>query len=274
MKNIAKLYLDIIGLRIFRPVHILRCVNVAKLFIAVILLVVSASILTAETEDALTIIRKMEEMHNIGSSKTELTMIVYPDVYNKDDNRQFKVLSYSKGEEDSYMVFLSPKTIKGLCILSKGGDQWVFFPSTGRVRKIAGKSKKKSVQGVGGDFTYEDLGGGNFEEKYSFTMLESPKDKWVIQGDPKEEDSSYTKIILYVDKKTHLMDKVEYYTGDEGHYKDLIMKEVKKIGGRLMPTRIIMANLSKESMTVIITHKAEYDVDIKDKYFDPARFYK
>jgi hypothetical protein len=201
-------------------------------------------------------------------------MIVYPDVYDKDDNRQFKVLSYSDDDDDSYMVFLSPKTIKGLSILSKGDEQWVFFPSTGRVRKIAGQSRNRSVQGVGGDFTYEDLGGGNFEEKYTFTMLEDKKDMWVIQGDPKDADSSYTKIIIYVDKETYLMDKVKYYTEDEGHYKDLIMKEVKKIGGRLMPTQIIMANLYKESMTVVITHTAEYDIDVDSKYFDPARFYK
>ncbi|MBN2536346.1 MAG: outer membrane lipoprotein-sorting protein [Spirochaetales bacterium] len=245
-----------------------------KMIIITILVVICVSFLGAETEDALSIIRKMEEMHSTDSSKAELTMIVYPDVYNKDDNRQFKVLSYGKGEEDSYMVFLSPKTIKGLCILSRGDDQWVFFPSTGRVRKIAGQSRKKSVQGVGGDFTYEDLGSGKYEEKYTFTMLESSKDQWVIQGNPKAADSSYTKIIIYVNKETYLTDKIEYYTEEEGHYKDLIMKEVKKIGGRLMPSRIIMANLYKESMTVILTLNAEYDIEIDDKYFDPARFYK
>ena len=247
--------------------------RIITILIPLFFLVVCVPIILAD-EDALSIIRKMEEMNKTGSSKTEISMIIYPDVYNKDDYRLSKVLSYSRSDEDSYMIFLTPKTIKGLSILSKGGEQWVFFPSTGRVRKIAGKSKKKSVQGVGGDFTYEDLGGGNFEEKYSFTLLESPKDSWVIQGDPKEKDSSYLKIILYVNKEEYLMEKVEYYTEEEGHYKDLIMKEFKMIGGRLMPSKIIMANLYKESMTVIITHAAEYDIEIDEKYFDPARFYK
>ncbi|MBN2443925.1 MAG: outer membrane lipoprotein-sorting protein [Spirochaetales bacterium] len=248
---------------------------IVKILITVALLVIfTMPLLFSEEEDALSIIRKMEEMNQTKSSKTEISMLIYPDVYNKDDYRQLKVLSYSKGDEDSCMVFLSPKTIKGLSILSKGGEQWVFFPSTGRVRKIAGQSKNKSVQGVGGDFTYEDLGGGNLHEKYTFTITESTKDNWVIQGNPKDKDSSYTKIIVIVNKENYLMEKVEYYTEEDGHSKDLIMKEYKMIGGRLMPSKMIMANLSKESMTVIITHAAEYDIEIDEKYFNPTRFYK
>ena len=244
-----------------------------NLMLIIFILVTHASILMAE-ETALSIIKKMEEMNQTDSSKTEMSMLIYPDVYDKDDYRLMKVLSYSRGEDNSYMVFLSPKTIKGLSILSKGGEQWVYFPSTGRVRKIAGQSKKKSVKGVGGDFTYEDMGGGSFEEDYTFTLNKTGDTQWVIEGLPKDEDSSYTKIIVYVNKKDYLMDKVEYYTEDEGHYKDLIMKDYKKMNGKLMPSKIIMANLSKESMTVIITHTAEYDVDIDDKYFNPTRFYK
>lgn len=247
---------------------------ISRIVILIILTGFCASLLASEEEDALSIIKKMEEMNQTDSSKTELSMIIYPDVYNKDDYRQMKVLSYGRGDEDSYMVFLSPKTIKGLSILSKGGEQWVYFPSTGRVRKIAGKSKKKSVQGVGGDFSYEDLGGGDFREQYSLKIAESTKEKWVIEGIPKDEDSSYTKILVHVKKGDYLMDKVEYFTEEEGHYKDLIMKEYKKIGGRLMPSKMIMANLYKESMTVIITHAAEYDIEIDEKYFNPTRFYK
>ncbi|MBN1696577.1 MAG: outer membrane lipoprotein-sorting protein [Spirochaetales bacterium] len=225
-------------------------------------------------EDALAIIRKMEEMHNADSSKTELTMLIYPDVHDKETYRSMKVLSYSKGDEDSYMVFLTPKTIKGLSILSKGGDQWVYFPSTGRVRKIAAKSKGESVKGVGGDFSYEDMGGGKFEEKYGLAVTASYNDKWVIRGIPKDKDSVYSMVVIHVGKKDYLIQKVEYYTEEDGHYKDLIMKEVKKVGDRLMPTQMIMANLVKESMTVIITNAAEYDVPIDDKYFNPNRFYK
>lgn len=246
-----------------------------RFFITILIFLVNISLaFSKEEEDAIAIIRKMEEANTTETSKTELTMLIYNDVYNKEEYRVLKVLSYSQGENNSYMVFLSPKTIKGLSILSKGGDQWIYFPSTGRVRKIAAKSKKKSVQGVGGDFSYEDLGGGNFEEKYTFKILESDSKVWLIEGLPKQEDSVYSRLIITVDKSNYISKHIQYFTLEDGHYKDLIMKEVEEVNGRLMPTKMIMANHQKKSMTVIITNNAEYDIPIDNKYFNPNRFYK
>jgi hypothetical protein len=247
--------------------------NILITGISTMLIAAFASTLYAD-DDALSIIRKMEEMHRTESSRTRMTMLVYPDSNDKDDYRTMKIFSYTKGDDDTYMVFESPQAIKGLCILSKGGDQWVYFPSTGRVRKIAGKSKNATVQGVGGDFTYEDLGGGQFEEKYTFRITSSDTEQWEIEGIPTDADNSYSKVVVTVDRSSYLTRKISYHTTKDGHMKDLVMKDVKEIGGRLMPTTIIMINHVKQSMTVIVTNSAEYDVVIDDRYFNPTRFYK
>ena len=52
------------------------------------------------------------------------------------------------------------------------------------------------------------------------------------------------------------------------------MSEVKTVGGREIPTRIEMRNLESRSKTVVITHSAEDDVPIDEKYFNPTRFYR
>lgn len=226
-------------------------------------------------EDALSIIRKVDEKGSIKTSKSELSMLVYPDAGDDENVRNFRVLSYGKGDADSYMEFLSPRTIKGLKLLSKGGDQWVYFASTGRRRKIASsaKSKKQSVKGVGGDFSYEDLGGGKLEEKYSFEIQKSGKTEWVLKGEPLKEDSVYSEVRIYVDKSGYLISKIEYYTKEEGRYKDLTMDEIKVMSGREIATKMTMMNHDKGSKTVVIIHHAEYDIPIDEKYFNPARFY-
>jgi hypothetical protein len=244
-----------------------------------VLLLTMVFILTAgfsswAEEDALQIIRTVEEKQRTETSKAELSMLVYPDARDESNVREFKVLSYSRGEEDTYMQFIEPRSIKGLSILSKGDDQWVYFSSTGRVRKIAGKSKKQSVRGVGGDFSYEDLSAGNWEEKYDFRVLESDSRQWLLEGTAKKRDSVYSRILVAVDKERYLSTKIEYYTEDEGHYKDLEMSEIKQMGGRDVPTRMVMKNYDKDSMTVIITHAMQHDVPIDGKYFNPTRFYK
>lgn len=227
-------------------------------------------------EDALSIIRKVDEKQWIETSKSELSMLVFPDARDEKTVREFKVLSYGRGTEDSYMEFLSPRAIKGLKLLSKGDDQWIFFASTGRRRKIASssQSKKQSVKGVGGDFSYEDLGSGKLEEKYGFTIIKNTKNRWVLEGKPKKEESVYSRIVVHVDKSNYLVPKIEYYTEEEGHYKDLMMEEMKVISGRETATRMIMINHEKESKTVVILLSAEYNIPINEKYFNPTRFYQ
>jgi hypothetical protein len=245
-----------------------------RIILAAALLLAGVVVLAFADEEALEIIREVERRQGSDTSKAELSMLVYPDAGDSDNVRKFKVISYGRGEEDSYMQFIEPRSIKGLSILGKGGDQWVYFSSTGRVRKIAGKSKKQSVRGVGGDFSYEDLSPGNWEEKYDFRVQKSDSKQWVLEGTAKERDSVYSRLLISIDKQSYLTTKIEYYTEDEGHYKDLEMSEIRRMSGREVPTRMVMRNYEKNSMTVIITHAMQYDVPIDDKYFNPSRFYK
>lgn len=245
-----------------------------KIAVLVTVFILATATLAFAQENALEIIREVERRQSTETSKAELSMLVYPDAGDSGNVREFKVISYGRGEEDSYMQFIEPRSIKGLSILSREGDQWVYFSSTGRVRKIAGKSKEQSVRGVGGDFSYEDLSAGNWEEKYDFRVSSSDSKQWVLEGIHKEKDPVYSRILIAIDKERYLATKIEYYTEEEGHLKDLEMSEIKELGGREVPTRMVMTNYDKNSMTVIITHAMQHDVPIDDKYFNPTRFYK
>jgi len=247
-----------------------------KNILQIILLLTLGIILNSSAlaqEDALIIIRKVDEKAAVKTSISKMSMQIFPYLKDKENYREIKIIAYGQGSDDSYMEFVSPKSIQGLRILSKSGDQWVYFPSTGRVRKIAAKSKKESVQGVGGDLSYEDLGGGTLEEKYNVKILKSEAVQWVLEGIPREP-SIYTKIILFVNKSDYQVPKIEFYTSEDGHYKDLLQSNVKVISGKEMPTVMTMINLKKESKTVVIINEAQYDVPVDEKFFNPMRFYQ
>jgi len=201
-------------------------------------------------------------------------MTTYPDMADEGNKREFTVRGWSRGDDESYMEFVEPKSIKGLRILGKGDDNWVFFPSTGRTRKIAGKSKKDSVQGVGGDFSYEDVGGGSFESKYDFRIIKSDASSWTLEGTAKKKDGVYSKVVVTADKARALPTKIEFYTEEEGHCKDLTMSDFKVMGGRDTAARMTMVNLKKKSKTVVVMKAAEYDIPVDEKYFNPSRFDK
>jgi hypothetical protein len=225
-------------------------------------------------EDALSVIRAIDAKQRSSTSRQEMTMTAYPDSGDEGNKREFTVRGWSRGDDDSYMEFVEPKSIKGLRILGKGGDNWVFFPSTGRTRKIAGTSRKDSVQGVGGDFSYEDVGGGSFESKYDFKMLKSDAATWTLEGTAKKKDGAYSKIVVTADKAKSLPTKIEFYTEEDGHFKDLAMSDFKVLGGRETATRLTMVNLKKKSKTVVVMKAVEYDIRVDEKYFNPSRFDK
>jgi len=242
-------------------------------FIIIILLGLMFCVLVYAGETALEIIKKVDEKQKSKSSSSKMSMIIYPDAESKKNKRLFRIISYSKGEEENYMEFIYPKTIKGLRILSKNDDIWAYFASTGRVRKIAGKSKSKSVGGVGGDFSYEDIGGGKIEEKYNVKIVESDSKKWVIEAIPKKDDISYSKVLFSISKDKYIPLKIKYFKKGKKE-KTLHLKKIKNINGRDTPMEMVMFNHRKDSKTLIIIHKIKYDVDIPDKYFNPTRFYK
>ncbi|NLY91990.1 MAG: outer membrane lipoprotein-sorting protein, partial [Firmicutes bacterium] len=101
----------------------------------------------------------------------------------------------------------------------------------------------------------------------------STDQQWVLAGTPKKE-SSYSKVNLVIDKEKLMILKVEYYKANEGHFKDLIMEEIKVLDGREIATRMTMINYSKNSKTVIVINDAKYNVEIDEKYFNPTRFYR
>lgn len=244
-----------------------------KLFIATCI-GLACSIGAAAEEDALSIIRAIDAKQHSDTARQEMTMTTYPDARDTVNKREFTIKSYSKGDDDSYMEFLEPRTIRGLRILGKGDDNWVFFPSTGRTRKIAGKSKKESVQGVGGDFSYEDIGGGSYESKYDFKLIKSDASSWTLEGTSKKSDSVYTNILLVASKATSLPLKIEFTSREDGYYKDLSFSDVKVMGGRDTATRMTMVNLKKSSKTVVVMKAAEYDVPVDERYFNPSGFDK
>jgi hypothetical protein len=246
----------------------------AKAIVVSAMLCSALCIGAAAQEEALSVIRAIDAKQRSDTGRQEMVMTTYPDARDEGNKREFAIRGYSRGEEESYMEFLEPRGIRGLRILGKGDDNWVFFPSTGRTRKIAGKSKKDSVQGVGGDFSYEDIGGGTLEAKYDFKLIDSDAKTWTLEGRAKKKDAVYSKIVVVADKSLCLPVKMEFTTEEDGHFKDLTMTDFKPMGGRYTATRMTMVNLKKGSKTVVVIKAAEYDIAIDERYFNPSLFSK
>jgi hypothetical protein len=248
--------------------------GIVKVAISVAVIFICFTALLSAAETAEQIMRKVDDNQHAASSIMKMSLQIYPTM-DSSNRRDFLVKSIGRGEEDSYMEFVAPRSIKGLRVLSLEDSIRVYFPSTGRLRRITGKSKGGSVGGVGGDFSYEDMGSGTFSENYtSLQVVSEDSGSWVIKGIPTDRDSSYSQVLFHIDRAKYLPVKIEYFTGDNNHRKSLAFSGFHTFNGNEIATRMTMVNHQKNRKTVIEIHDVAFNIPLEDKYFNPNRFYK
>lgn len=244
-------------------------------FALAVTLIAATIAVAAADEKGQAIVRRIDELERSSASRSVMEMTIRP--ADGSSPRAFSVLSFEKDgpAELSHIEFVAPRSVKGLRILTKGKDSWVFFPSTGRVRKIAGSSRSGSVQGVGGDFSYDDLGGGSWADDYEFTLVSEDADAWNLEGTRKAEDAAYDSVKLRVDKKLELPLLASFAKAKEGgYYKELSFSGHRDFNGRMRAEKMVMTNGKKGSSTIVVLKEAAFDVPLEDKLFDPSRFDK
>jgi predicted RND superfamily exporter protein/outer membrane lipoprotein-sorting protein len=141
-------------------------------------------------------------------------VITEPDGTKKDRALEIR----RKGKEDKQRVLVrmqGPADLKGTALLSvskgKESDQWLYLPSSKQTRRIL--SSKKNSSFMDSELSYEDMGtsaDAQFESKVLKQEDLNGRKFSVVENTPKGE-SSYGKILLWIDLGTYLVGKMEYY---------------------------------------------------------------
>ena len=91
-------------------------------------------------------------------------------------------------------------------------DQWLYLPALKRVKRIS--SRNKSGPFMGSEFAYEDLSSQEVE-KYTYKHLRDESfndmDSFVIERDPADPNSGYTRQVVWIDKAEYRPQKIDYY---------------------------------------------------------------
>jgi hypothetical protein len=119
--------------------------------------------------------------------------------------------------DKSLTIFDEPADVRGTAFLSfthKSGpdDQWLYLPALKRVKRIS--SSNKSGPFMGSEFAYEDLSSQEVE-KYSYKYLRDEAcdgmECFVLERDPVDENSGYTRQVVWIDKQEYRPHKVVFY---------------------------------------------------------------
>ena len=141
-----------------------------------------------------------------------------------------QTLELTEDGDKSLIVFESPKDVKGTATLTfthKVGadDQWLYLPSIKRVKRIS--SNNKSGPFVGSEFAYEDLSSQEVE-KYGYKFLKEEGSNLVVEQDPVDPKSGYTRrIATYNKDKGYRLEKIEFYDRKNSLLKTLDYSDYK-----------------------------------------------
>lgn len=146
---------------------------------------------------------RMELITADGKTRTRvLTMLRKNDP--KSQNQKYFLYFHEPGDvrRTAFLVWKYPE---------KDDDRWIFIPAVNMVRRVAARDSRSSF--VGSDFTYEDISGRDLSAD-THTLLREEKlgsaECFVVQSVPKTT-AEYTKKLSWIDKRTFLPFKEEYY---------------------------------------------------------------
>ena len=189
------------------------------------------------------------------------------------------MVSYSLGNEKSYMEFSSPPRDRGTKILKIKDIVKVYYPSAERVMRISGHMLRQSM--MGSDFSYEDMTerAKKLREEYSAEV----KGEEEVNGTPcyllvmtsKLKKQTYFTRKTWVDKHRFLVLKEELYAKSGKLLKTLEVNDVKTFKNRFYPTKITMEDkLRKDSQTQLVLKKIDFDIVIPEETFSERQLLK
>lgn len=146
-------------------------------------------------------------------------------------------------------IFDTPADVRGTALLtwsykSKDDDQWLYLPALRRVKTIASKNQSGSF--MGSEFAYEDMKSQEVE-KYTYKFLREEAcgelTCFVSERYPTDENSGYTRQVVWMDKSEYRVQKVEYYDRKASLLKTLTMEGYKQYKDKFWrPAKMTMVN--------------------------------
>jgi len=174
--------------------------------------------------------------------------------------------------------FTYPNDIRGTGFLvwehpQADDERFLYLPSIGRVRRIAGTEAQESF--VGSDFTYEDIGGREFDE-YSYALLDENASwsgdgashaAYRLESKRKNGAVEFPRVVSLVLKDSFVVVQADIYNRRNEKQKQYAVSGLEAMKGIWTVMQSSMSNDLDKTRTELAVEKIEYNVGLKDDAF-------
>lgn len=211
----------------------------------VALMAVSPAYSIAAAIDGKTIVSRVEKLLWGRTSEGEYEMIITTPHW----SRTLKLRSWMQRPDKTFVRILSPKKEAGIGSLRIGNEMWNYLPNIERVIKIPPSMMLQPW--MGSDFTNDDLVKessmvDDYVHRIEATETVDGIEVYRVISTPRPEAAVVWGKLVYRVRKHDLMPLSQQYYDERGELiKELTFSDVKKMGGRLIPTLWTMKPMKK-----------------------------
>ncbi len=156
-------------------------------------------------------------------------------------------------------------------------ERFLYLPSLGRTRRIAGSEAQESF--VGSDFTYEDIGGREFDD-YDYVLVDEAGTPAVwkaadgsthpahrLESRSKDPNARYPRVVSLVRQDNFVVVGAEIYNRRGGVQKSFEVLRLEQVDGYWTTLEMKMTDLVQNTRTELVFEDVAYDVGLSADTF-------
>jgi hypothetical protein len=179
--------------------------------------------------------------------------------------------------------FTYPNDIRGTGFLvwehpAAEDERFLYLPSLSRVRRIAGDETQDSF--VGSDFTYEDIGGREFDDyTYAFAGPDGENASWAppaggpqqpawrLESRKRDGSAPFPRVVSLVLKDTFVVVHADVFNRRNERQKEYVVRRLERIARIWTVMDSAMSNTLEKTRTDLLVERAEYNVGLAQSDF-------
>ena len=235
-----------------------------RLLLALFILSISFGFSTNSTESAGAILKKVDQnISKIKDKSADVEMIMTN--LKSGSSKIKKAKLFQKGLDRKLFRYTYPKSDEGIATLTIPGAVYLYLPMFKKPKKITNLAESNAFNKS--DFSLEDMNTKPYSSQYIPKLLKTNPTNYILELSPKEKEStSYSHLIITVNKKFFYIEKTEYFDKKNQKVK-IATNEYKKIDNQWVVSTVSMENLKKKHSTKFLMTNIKINSGLSDDFF-------
>lgn len=210
------------------------------------------------------VLKKMDELMSAPEDRVATVQMTVTNRRGEAKTREAELKQIGSGYR--LYRYTKPEKKAGIATLSlPDGTMWLYMPAFGKAIKITLLSKSQAFTGT--DFSYEDMSGIPYSDRYEAEFVNSQdEEELLLDLSPKSDKTEYSRILVSLDKQYGYPIEMAFYDKNGAYIKKADYKYTKQ-GGYWYAEQVVMTDLRKDHSTAIEIKDIRFDTGLSEKDF-------